>query len=45
MHKIRDVSIHTSSGSKRTAEAIENLAEEVLRLRETVADFKLPKAN
>lgn len=45
MHEIRDVSIRTSTGSKRTAEAVENLAEEVLKLRETVADFKLPKAD
>lgn len=45
MQEIRDVSIRTSSGSKQTAESVENLAEHVLRLRETVADFKLPEAD
>ncbi|MDX1460411.1 MAG: methyl-accepting chemotaxis protein [Xanthomonadales bacterium] len=43
IHEIREVSVSTSSGSKRTAEAVENLAELVLELREKVADFKLPR--
>ena len=42
MHAIRDVSVQTSEGSKQAAGAVENLAELVLRLRESVADFKLP---
>jgi twitching motility protein PilJ len=42
MHAIRDVSVQTSEGSKQAAGAVEKLAELVLRLRESVADFKLP---
>jgi methyl-accepting chemotaxis protein len=34
--------VQTSEGSKQAAGAVENLAELVLRLRESVADFKLP---
>lgn len=43
MQKIRDVSVQTSGGSKQAASAVENLAELVLQLRESVADFKLPR--
>ncbi|NND45584.1 MAG: hypothetical protein HKN58_09690 [Xanthomonadales bacterium] len=43
MHAIRDVSIQTSGGSKQAAASVEDLAELVLRLRESVADFKLPE--
>ncbi len=40
---VRDISIQTSQGSQQTADAVENLAELVLQLRESVADFKLPE--
>jgi twitching motility protein PilJ len=43
MHNIRDVSILTSEGSARTATAVENLAELVIKLSDSVADFKLPE--
>lgn len=42
MHDIREISVQTSTGSKQTARAVEELAELVLRLRGSVADFKLP---
>jgi twitching motility protein PilJ len=42
MHAVRDVSVKNSTGSKQTAETIENLAELVLQLSESVSDFKLP---
>jgi len=42
MHAIREVSVQTSDGSKQAAGSVENLAELVLQLRESVADFKLP---
>ena len=44
MHAVRDVSVKNSTGSKQTAETIENLAELVLQLSESVSDFKLPGA-
>jgi twitching motility protein PilJ len=43
IHGIRDVSIQTSKGSQQTAGVVENLAELVFKLRESVADFKLPE--
>ena len=43
IHGIRDVSIRTYEGSQQTESAVENLAELVLQLRESVADFKLPE--
>lgn len=45
MHDIREISVQTSEGSNQTARAVDDLAELVLRLRESVADFKLPKAD
>jgi twitching motility protein PilJ len=43
MTDIRDVSIQTSEGSARAATAVENLAELVIKLSDSVADFKLPE--
>lgn len=43
IQSIRDFSMKTSEGSQQTAVAVEDLAELVLRLRESVADFKLPE--
>jgi twitching motility protein PilJ len=40
---IREVSIQNSEGSKQTASVVDELAELVMRLRESVADFKLPE--
>jgi len=42
MNAIRDVSIQTSEGTNQTARSMDNLAELVKKLRESVADFKLP---
>ncbi len=42
MQGIRDVSVTTSETSKQTAGSVENLAELVIHLSESVADFKLP---
>ncbi|MFT5371223.1 MAG: twitching motility protein PilJ [Lysobacterales bacterium] len=44
IQSIRDISIQTSTGSQQTASAVENLADLVLELRESVADFKLPES-
>ncbi len=44
IQSIRDISIQTSEGSQQTAGAVENLADLVLQLRESVADFKLPES-
>jgi len=43
MQSIRDVSIRTSEGSKQTAQSMGRLADLVQKLRESVADFKLPQ--
>jgi len=43
MNSIRDVSIQTSEGSKQTAQAMGRLADLVHKLRDSVADFKLPR--
>jgi twitching motility protein PilJ len=43
VHGIRDVSVQNSEGSQQTARDVEQLAELVLQLRESVADFKLPE--
>lgn len=43
IHSIRDFSMKTSENSQQTAVAVEDLAELVLQLRESVADFKLPE--
>jgi twitching motility protein PilJ len=43
MISIRDVSIRTSEGSEETAQSMGRLADLVHKLRESVADFKLPK--
>jgi twitching motility protein PilJ len=43
MNSIRDVSIQTSEGSKQTAQSMGRLADLVHKLRDSVADFKLPK--
>jgi twitching motility protein PilJ len=43
MNSIRDVSIQTSEGSNQTARAMGRLADQVHRLSESVADFKLPR--
>ncbi len=45
MQRIRHISIQTSEGSKQTAKAVEDLAELVLHLSDSVADFKLPKTD
>ncbi len=43
MTEIRDISIKTSEGTKQTAQSMGQLADLVNKLRESVADFKLPK--
>ncbi|NIM71156.1 MAG: chemotaxis protein [Xanthomonadales bacterium] len=43
MQQIRDVSETGSVGTDQTAQAVDNLADLVLRLRGTVDDFKLPE--
>ncbi len=43
IHSIRDISIQNSEGSQKTAGAVDNLANLVMQLRESVADFKLPE--
>ncbi len=43
MTGIRDVSIQSAEGTTSTAETVDRLAELVSKLRESVADFKLPK--
>ena len=43
MAGIRDVSIQTAEGTTHTAETVDHLADLVSKLRESVADFKLPK--
>ncbi|GAB4168711.1 MAG: chemotaxis chemoreceptor PilJ [Wenzhouxiangellaceae bacterium] len=43
MNSIRDISIQTSEGTKKTATSVVNLANMVRELRESVADFKLPE--
>lgn len=43
MTGIRDVSIQSAEGTTRTAESVGHLAELVSKLRESVADFKLPR--
>jgi twitching motility protein PilJ len=45
IQNIRDISLSTSVGSQQTAGAVEELAELVLQLRESVADFKLPDSD
>jgi twitching motility protein PilJ len=44
MKSIRDVSIQTSEGSNQTAQSMGRLADLVHKLRESVADFKLPES-
>jgi twitching motility protein PilJ len=43
IHSIRDISIQNSEGSQKTAGAVDKLANLVMQLRESVADFKLPE--
>lgn len=43
MKEIRDTSIQSAQGTTDTAESVGHLAELVAKLRESVADFKLPK--
>ena len=43
MNAIRDISIQTSEGTKQTAHSMGTLANLVHQLRESVADFKLPR--
>jgi len=43
MNSIRDISIQTSEGTNQTARSMGTLADLVGQLRESVADFKLPK--
>jgi twitching motility protein PilJ len=43
MNSIRDVSILTSEGTNQTAQSMGRLADLVEKLRESVADFKLPR--
>jgi twitching motility protein PilJ len=43
MNAIRDISIQTSEGTKQTAHSMGTLADLVHQLRESVADFKLPR--
>ena len=45
IQNIRDISMSTSVGSQKTAGAVDELAELVLQLRESVADFKLPESD
>ncbi len=42
MNSIRDISIQTSEGTNQTAEAMDTLTQLVGKLRDSVADFKLP---
>ncbi|MGA0266302.1 MAG: methyl-accepting chemotaxis protein [Lysobacterales bacterium] len=42
MQAVREVSVHNSSTSKDTAQTLEELAELVSQLGESVSDFKLP---
>ena len=42
MQGVRDVSAQNSTGSRQNAETIDELAQLVLQLRESVSDFKLP---
>jgi twitching motility protein PilJ len=44
MEGIRQVSIKTSEGTSNTASSVEELAELVSHLQESVADFKLPES-
>jgi twitching motility protein PilJ len=44
MNAIRDISIQTSEGTNQTARSMGTLANLVHQLRESVADFKLPKS-
>lgn len=44
MISIRDVSIQTSEGTQQTAQSMGRLADLVHKLRDSVADFKLPGA-
>jgi len=43
MNAIRDISIQTSEGTNQTARSMGTLADLVHQLRESVADFKLPR--
>ena len=43
MTDIRDTSIQTAEGTTHTAEVVGHLADLVEKLRESVADFKLPE--
>jgi twitching motility protein PilJ len=43
MQEIRDVSARTSATSRQSADAVENLAELVMHLSDSVADFRLPE--
>ena len=43
MNAIRDISIQTSEGTNQTAHSMGTLANLVSQLRESVADFKLPR--
>lgn len=43
MNSIRDISIQTSEGTNQTAHSMGTLANLVRQLRESVADFKLPR--
>lgn len=45
IHGIRNISKRTLEGTQQTARVVEELAELVLQLRESVADFKLPEQN
>ena len=42
MNRIRDVCIETAEGAGRTAGSVGQLAEQVMQLERSVADFKLP---
>ena len=43
MRKVQDVSTQASAGSAQAATSVENLAELVMRLSDSVTDFKLPE--
>ena len=43
MTEILDISIKTSQGTNQTVKAMGQLADLVNKLRDSVADFKLPK--
>ena len=43
MNSIRDISVQTTEGTGQTAASVANLADLVSKLRESVADFKLPE--